>query len=89
MRNEAESRRSFALATRALSRRVVAEPARDRRGAAPDSLTLVLPGHAHTVGHLGCMPSIIESFVEAGQVDGLDASCVSTGVPLPPFRTSP
>jgi pimeloyl-ACP methyl ester carboxylesterase len=55
----------------------------------PNSLTLVLPGHAHTVGHLGCMPSIIESFIRAGAVDGLDVSCVSTGVPLPPFRTSP
>jgi hypothetical protein len=35
------------------------------------------------------MPSIIESFVEAGTVEGLDVSCVSTGVPLAPFRTSP
>ena len=41
----------------------------------PNSLTLVLPGHAHTVGNLGCMPSIIESFVAAGTVDGLDVSC--------------
>ena len=55
----------------------------------PNNRTLVLPGHAHTVGNLGCMPSIIDSFVRAGTVDGLDVSCVSTGVPLPPFRTSP
>lgn len=54
-----------------------------------NSLTVVLPGHAHTVGHLGCMPSIIGAFVEAGTVDGLDLSCISSGVPLPPFRTSP
>ena len=55
----------------------------------PNSLTVVAPGHAHTVGHLGCMPSIVDAFVEAGTVDGLDTSCVATGVPLPPFRTSP
>ena len=55
----------------------------------PNSLTVVAPGHAHTVAHLGCMPSIVDAFVEAGTVDGLDTSCVATGVPLPPFRTSP
>ncbi|MDF2735800.1 MAG: hypothetical protein K0S97_2424 [Chloroflexota bacterium] len=55
----------------------------------PNSMTVVLPGHTHTVGHLGCMPSIVESFIEAGAVQGLDNSCVATGVPLPPFRTSP
>jgi len=55
----------------------------------PNSLTVVVPGQAHTVGHLGCMPSIIESFIEAGTVDGLDVSCAATGVPLPSFRTSP
>jgi len=55
----------------------------------PNSLTVVAPGHAHTVGHLGCMPSIVDSFIDAGTVDGLDVSCVATGVPLPPFQTSP
>jgi pimeloyl-ACP methyl ester carboxylesterase len=55
----------------------------------PNSLTLVLPGHAHTVGNVGCMPSIIESFIRAGTVGGLDVSCVANGVALPPFRTAP
>ncbi len=55
----------------------------------PNSLTVVVPGQAHTVGHLGCMPSIIDSFIEAGTVDGLDVSCAATGVPLPPFDTAP
>jgi pimeloyl-ACP methyl ester carboxylesterase len=27
----------------------------------PNSRTVVVPGQAHTVGHLGCMPSIVES----------------------------
>ena len=34
-------------------------------------------------------PSIVESCVETGTVDGLDVSCVSSGVPLPALRTSP
>jgi pimeloyl-ACP methyl ester carboxylesterase len=55
----------------------------------PNSLTVVAPGHAHTVGHLGCMPSIVDAFIEAGSVDGLDVSCVASDMPLPPFRTSP
>jgi pimeloyl-ACP methyl ester carboxylesterase len=53
----------------------------------PNSLTVIVPGMGHTVGHLGCMPSIITAFLEAGVVDGLDASCVAGGVPLPTFRT--
>ena len=51
----------------------------------PNSLTVVVPGMGHTVGHLGCMPSIIVDFFEAGSVDGLDVSCAATGVPVPPF----
>ena len=54
----------------------------------PNSLTVVVPGQAHTVGHLGCMPAVISSFIEAGTTAGLDVSCVATGVPLPPFVTS-
>jgi pimeloyl-ACP methyl ester carboxylesterase len=51
----------------------------------PNSLTVVVPGMGHTVGHLGCMPSIIVDFIEAGTVDGLDVSCAATGVPYPSF----
>jgi hypothetical protein len=51
----------------------------------PNSLTVIVPGMGHTVGHLGCMPSIIVDFFEAGAVDGLDVSCAATGVPIPPF----
>lgn len=55
----------------------------------PNSLTVIVPGQAHTVSHLGCMPAVISSFVEAGSVEGLDVSCVATGVPVPPFQTLP
>jgi pimeloyl-ACP methyl ester carboxylesterase len=54
----------------------------------PNSLTVIVPGMGHTVGHLGCMPSIIDAFIEAGTTEGLDVSCVAGGVPPPPFRTT-
>ncbi len=52
----------------------------------PNSLTVVAEGHGHTVAHVGCMPTIVDAFIAAGTVDGLDTSCVRDGVPLPPFR---
>jgi pimeloyl-ACP methyl ester carboxylesterase len=55
----------------------------------PNSLTVVVPGQGHTVGHLGCMPSVVVAFINAGTVDDLDVSCAATGVPLPPFLTLP
>lgn len=54
----------------------------------PNSLTVVVPGQGHTVGHLGCMPSIVVDFIAAGTVSGLDVSCAATDVPLPPFQTT-
>ncbi len=53
----------------------------------PNSRTVVVPGHGHTVSHQGCLPRIVDAFVEAGTADDLDASCVDEGgVPLPTFR---
>ena len=53
----------------------------------PNSLTVVAPGHGHTVAHLGCLPTVVDAFIAAGTVEGLDTSCVDEGgVPLPPFR---
>ena len=55
----------------------------------PNSRTLVVPGQAHTVGHVGCMPTVIAAFIHAGTAAGLDGSCVNTKVPVPTFRTTP
>lgn len=52
----------------------------------PNSLTVVVPAQGHTVAHLGCMPTIVDAFIAAGTVTGLDTSCVATGVTPPPFR---
>ena len=43
----------------------------------PNGRIVVVPGQGHTVGHLGCMPSVIAAFVEAGKADGLDTSCIA------------
>jgi pimeloyl-ACP methyl ester carboxylesterase len=51
-----------------------------------NSRLVVMPGQGHTVGHLGCMPGIVDAFVRAGSVVGLDASCIDAGDnPLPAF----
>jgi len=52
----------------------------------PDSLAVVVPGHAHGVAHRGCLPEVIAAFLDAGTTRGLDASCAANGgVPLAPF----
>jgi hypothetical protein len=52
----------------------------------PDSRIVVIPAKQHVIGHLGCMPSVIAAFLEAGSVDQLDTSCVAQGALAPPFR---
>ncbi len=53
----------------------------------PNSLIVVMPAQEHVVGHLGCGPAVIASFVDAGTTTGLDTSCVSQGAaPSPTFR---
>ncbi len=53
----------------------------------PDSRIVVMPAQEHVVGHLGCMPSVIATFLDAGTADGLDAACVAEGAsPTPTFR---
>ncbi len=52
----------------------------------PNSRIVVMPAQQHVVGHLGCLPSVIGAFLDAGRVDRLDTSCVARGAPAPPFR---
>ncbi len=42
----------------------------------PNSRSLVAPGQGHGVVARGCVPRVIGDFVEAGKLDGLDASCM-------------
>jgi pimeloyl-ACP methyl ester carboxylesterase len=49
----------------------------------PNSRIVIVPAQQHVVGHLGCMPSIIAAFLEAGSADSLDASCATDAPFLP------
>ena len=49
----------------------------------PNSLSISVPALGHTVGHLGCLPSIVSAFFEAGSVAGLDTGCIGDMVPAP------
>lgn len=48
------------------------------------SVHVVVPGGAHIVSHLGCVPELIRRFVERGSAAGLDTACVEK-VTRPPF----
>jgi hypothetical protein len=48
----------------------------------PNSRIVVMPAHQHVVGYLGCKPSFIAEFLEAGSADELDTSCAAEG-PIP------
>lgn len=44
-----------------------------------NSLVAVMPAQQHVVGHLGCGPSVIAAFIDAGTTVGLDVSCLAAG----------
>lgn len=50
----------------------------------PNSRTVVVPAAGHVAAHLGCMPRLVNAFVERGTAAGLDTSCAARYVP-PPF----
>jgi pimeloyl-ACP methyl ester carboxylesterase len=52
-----------------------------------NSRIVVMPAQGHVVGHLGCAPSVIAAFLDAGTATGLDATCVAQGAsPAPTFH---
>jgi pimeloyl-ACP methyl ester carboxylesterase len=51
----------------------------------PSSRQLVLAGQGHGTLGRGCMPKVVERFIEAGKADGLDASCLDAVKPQPFF----
>ena len=52
----------------------------------PRSRIVVVPAQEHVAGHLGCLPSVIAAFLDAGSADGLDVSCVARSAPAQGFR---
>jgi len=51
----------------------------------PRSRQLTLAGQAHGSLARGCMPKVVDRFIEAGSLDGLDASCLALVRPQPFF----
>jgi pimeloyl-ACP methyl ester carboxylesterase len=48
----------------------------------PNARIVVMPAQEH--GHLGCGPSVIARFIDAGTASGLDTSCVAQGAAFAP-----
>jgi pimeloyl-ACP methyl ester carboxylesterase len=59
------------------------EHARALQDGLADSLLVSVPGGAHTVGTLGCLPELTAAFIEAGASGNLDASCAAQAPVLP------
>ncbi len=53
----------------------------------PNARVVVMPTQEHVVGHLGCGPSVIAAFLDAGTATGLDTGCMAQGAaPAPTFH---
>ena len=50
----------------------------------PNSRTVVVPAGGHGVAQLGCVPRLVNRFVERGTATGLDTRCAAAYAP-PPF----
>lgn len=53
--------------------------------AMPNAKVLLAPGQGHGIATLGCVPTLIDRFLERGTATGIDTSCVKL-TPLPAFR---
>lgn len=53
----------------------------------PQSRLLVLKGQGHSVLPSGCMPKLFAQFVERADAKGLDAKCLDSLGPAPPFTS--
>lgn len=51
----------------------------------PNGKEIVVPDQGHGAAYAGCMPNVVDAFLEAGTVKGLDTSCVSL-IQAPAFR---
>lgn len=51
----------------------------------PNAKVVTVPGGAHGVSSVGCLPRVVGEFLEAGSGRRLDTACVSP-TPYPPFR---
>jgi pimeloyl-ACP methyl ester carboxylesterase len=51
----------------------------------PNSLHLVIPGQGHNVVFRGCVPNLVNTFVENASTGSLNTACIQTIQPLPFF----
>ena len=51
----------------------------------PNAGVVLVPGAGHGVSTLGCVPVLLDRFLERGTARELDTSCAKL-TPLPPFK---
>lgn len=53
----------------------------------PNARHLVLEGQGHNVFAVGCMPKLVGQFIERADAKALDAKCLDSVGPVPPFTS--
>jgi pimeloyl-ACP methyl ester carboxylesterase len=53
----------------------------------PNSLHIVVPDQGHGQAMIGCVPKLMQTFIDAGTTDGIDDSCAEKQVASPFFLT--
>ena len=52
------------------------------------ALHLVVSGQGHGMAPIGCVPDLMQAFIEAAATDGLDADCLDRVIPAPFFLSA-
>ena len=69
-----------------------ATPARYAEDAIAEGLSgglhLVAPGQGHGMAPIGCVPDLMQEFIEAAATEGLDAECLDRVIPAPFFLSA-
>ena len=53
-----------------------------------NALHVTGPGKGHGMAPIGCVPDLMQAFIEAAATEGLDAGCVDSLIPMPIFLSA-
>ena len=57
-------------------------------GGFSNALHLIGPGKGHGMAPVGCVPDLMQAFVEAAAIEGIDAGCLDRAMPMPIFLSA-
>ena len=57
-------------------------------GGFSNALHLIGPGKGHGMAPVGCVPDLMQAFVEAAAIESIDAGCLDRSIPMPIFLSA-